>query len=729
MIFFDTSLSKLNVRKMRKLKKSLKLINRFSVTKKKIVSTLFILFLTLSYNSQILTFDFAGLAGDETSANSNSNDINLNSSSITRGSGLTAAANADRFNATNWAITSIANAVTGNKYMEFTISPQTDYKFTVSSITIQIQRSGTGFSAIALRSSVDSYASNLDGEKTVVDNTSTQSFTFTFSHTPDCNSSITYRLYGFAEATGGTGGPGDGSGNDIIVNGTVTSCGSSNTITTGAITGAAFDVTCSSGDAGSVAFSSSGTFTAGNIYTVQLSNSSGTFGSPIDIGTLTSTSNTGTINITIPFGVSSGTNYRIRIISSTPIVTGSLSSTFTINLTGGPCTPKKPYITSVVLDGCEGSCTEGRTEIVFANSGGMSINTNDANNLNLNYTTNGAQNLLLYFKNGSTITSALNTAAGCAGTFIDGRNTTIPANAKMMFVSDAFCPASYNTWSNFCGVGPIYVLYGQDGASSTADGWVTGGNFGNTSAPNFDLVVKATNGETYRTRYNYSTTHSGKGNGNYVIYANDYSFQESEYPLETSYRAPISDGVLTGCTIIELPIVWGEFRIDYEEDNPVLIWSTLSERNNDYFEVLLSDYNGEEFEKIGRVKGAGSSNFSNIYQYKLKNLKNGIYYTKLKQVDFDGKESFSELIQIILSSDELYLTEIIKASDFIQLKFNQTIKHSSNYKVYDLTGKLLYSDKLEYNSNLISIPNFKGLFLIKIENEYQPNKITKFFNY
>ncbi|HMC01984.1 MAG TPA: hypothetical protein VKN14_13185, partial [Flavobacteriaceae bacterium] len=120
---------------------------------------------------QILTFEFSGLTGNEVSANSNFNDINLGASTIIRGSGLTASNNGGRFNATNWALTSIANAVSGNNYMEFTISPNSGYSFDVSSIVISLQRSGTGPSSIALRSSMDSYAVNLDAEYAITDNT------------------------------------------------------------------------------------------------------------------------------------------------------------------------------------------------------------------------------------------------------------------------------------------------------------------------------------------------------------------------------------------------------------------------------------------------------------------------------------------------------------------------------------------------------------------------------
>lgn len=185
----------------------------------------FFLISGISYGQDILTFEFSALAGDEASASSNTNNANLSASTISRGAGLTASGNSGRFNATSWALTSIANAVSGNDYMEFTITPNATFQFSVSSISINLQRSGSGPSAVALRSSVDNYATDLDGEKAITDGTSTQSFTFTFAQA-NSTTAVTYRFYMFAEQTTGSGGIGDGAGNDIVVNGTVTSASS-----------------------------------------------------------------------------------------------------------------------------------------------------------------------------------------------------------------------------------------------------------------------------------------------------------------------------------------------------------------------------------------------------------------------------------------------------------------------------------------------------------------------
>ena len=113
----------------------------------------------------------------------------------------------------------------------------------------------------------------------------------------------------------------DGVGSDpsFAVDDITLSVPTSNTITTGTITGSPF-CACSSM---SVTFTSTGTFTAGNIYTAQLSDAVGSFAAPVSIGTLASTANTGTIACIIPCGTPTGTGYRVRVISSTPPVTGT----------------------------------------------------------------------------------------------------------------------------------------------------------------------------------------------------------------------------------------------------------------------------------------------------------------------------------------------------------------------------------------------------------------------
>ena len=63
-------------------------------------------------------------------------------------------------------------------------------------------------------------------------------------------------------------------------------------------------------------------FTAGNVFTAQLSNASGSFGSPVALGTLAGIAS-GTIAGLLPVGTAAGTGYRIRVVGSQPATAGA----------------------------------------------------------------------------------------------------------------------------------------------------------------------------------------------------------------------------------------------------------------------------------------------------------------------------------------------------------------------------------------------------------------------
>lgn len=98
------------------------------------------------------------------------------------------------------------------------------------------------------------------------------------------------------------------------------------TITTGSLN----PTTMCAGASLNVPYTITGSFTGGNIFTAQLSNSIGSFASPTNIGTLASTG-AGTIVATIPAGTTTGSGYLVRVVSSTPSITGTSSGPITIN--------------------------------------------------------------------------------------------------------------------------------------------------------------------------------------------------------------------------------------------------------------------------------------------------------------------------------------------------------------------------------------------------------------
>jgi|GEM_PF-3631841 hypothetical protein len=78
-----------------------------------------------------------------------------------------------------------------------------------------------------------------------------------------------------------------------------------------------------------IPFTAQGIYGSGNIFTAQLSDSTGNFAGAISIGFDTAIIS-GTITATIPDSIPAGSNYKIRVISSYPLFTGGPSAIFGI---------------------------------------------------------------------------------------------------------------------------------------------------------------------------------------------------------------------------------------------------------------------------------------------------------------------------------------------------------------------------------------------------------------
>ncbi|MBA3663155.1 MAG: T9SS type A sorting domain-containing protein [Bacteroidetes bacterium] len=151
----------------------------------------------------------------------------------------------------------------------------------------------------------------------------TNTHTFTFNWTaPSTNiGNVTFYTTGIAaNKNGNTTG-------DYIYS-TTKVVGGAN-IVTGIINGGPF---CEGITGISIPFSAAPVFSAGNVFTAELSDASGSFGSPLVIGSLTSTTS-GTIVSSVPLPSTPGTAYRIRVMGSVPSTTGTVNnSSLTINL-------------------------------------------------------------------------------------------------------------------------------------------------------------------------------------------------------------------------------------------------------------------------------------------------------------------------------------------------------------------------------------------------------------
>jgi protocatechuate 3,4-dioxygenase beta subunit len=119
-----------------------------------------------------------------------------------------------------------------------------------------------------------------------------------------------------------------------------------------------------------------------------------------------------------------------------------------------------------------------------------------------------------------------------------------------------------------------------------------------------------------------------------------------DFPNQTTllftvgYAVTITD-IDAGIKSKALPVILKDFtgRWNQTDDVNELAWTTMTEVNNDYFEIERSVNKGD-FEVVGRVKGKGNSTEINVYKLTDREIsRNGDYVYRLRQVDHDGNES------------------------------------------------------------------------------------------
>ncbi|MEM6803716.1 MAG: T9SS type A sorting domain-containing protein [Bacteroidota bacterium] len=117
-------------------------------------------------------------------------------------------------------------------------------------------------------------------------------------------------------------------------------------------------------------------------------------------------------------------------------------------------------------------------------------------------------------------------------------------------------------------------------------------------------------------------------------------------------------GVAFGIDEGTLPVELLNFSASLAKDESVIIsWETLTEINNDYFNIEKS-YDGEHWEILTEIKGAGNSYHPISYQTEDVNPYAGTSYYRLKQTDFNGQFSYSEVEEIYLSPSIKDMTKV-----------------------------------------------------------------------
>ncbi|QHT68026.1 T9SS type A sorting domain-containing protein [Rhodocytophaga rosea] len=162
-----------------------------------------------------------------------------------------------------------------------------------------------------------------------------------------------------------------------------------------------------------------------------------------------------------------------------------------------------------------------------------------------------------------------------------------------------------------------------------------------------------------------------------------------------------------------LPVTLVDFKAALKNNDVELSWITASEKENDYFSVERSD-DGSTFSEIGKINGKGTTDISNAYNFTdvfATEIGRDVLYYRLKQVDTDGKFSYSKIQDVVLQNWALRLFP--NPADHI---VNIALPGKVHLQVISTQGQVVIEKKFESLTqlNVSGLP--KGMYIFKLTN-------------
>jgi hypothetical protein len=191
-------------------------------------------------------------------------------------------------------------------------------------------------------------------------------------------------------------------------------------------------------------------------------------------------------------------------------------------------------------------------------------------------------------------------------------------------------------------------------------------------------------------------------------------YNDNSTPVLLSINAPCPTLNVVIQDIV-LPLEWLDFQARANTQQGIknvdLIWSTASEYNVQHFAVERS-LDGKRFEQVGAIINAKNKPSQNTYYIADKKPLSGTSYYRIREVDLNGKQSFSNIRSIILDAEKTVFTiypnpKARQESLGIQTNWTENFV----FNLYDATGKLVYSRKCKGNVELEDLELVPGFYL------------------
>lgn len=169
---------------------------------------------------------------------------------------------------------------------------------------------------------------------------------------------------------------------------------------------------------------------------------------------------------------------------------------------------------------------------------------------------------------------------------------------------------------------------------------------------------------------------------------------------------------------ITLPVSLNSFTAKTINGNIAINWSTASEQNNKYFEILRS-IDGVSFTKIGEMAGKNNSNSLNKYSFTDYTPISGTNYYQLKQVDINGESEIFGPVSAKVGFESKNNIDVINNEGTIKFVITTDKNINSRLKIIDISGKTHFAKQVQLNSGVNMVILEKnladGIYIVKID--------------
>lgn len=168
-----------------------------------------------------------------------------------------------------------------------------------------------------------------------------------------------------------------------------------------------------------------------------------------------------------------------------------------------------------------------------------------------------------------------------------------------------------------------------------------------------------------------------------------------------------------------LPVSLTSFTGKLVNNGVLLNWQTVSESNNSHFDILRLSTENNNPTKIGEVVGKGNSTSLVNYNFTDQQPLTGVNYYQLRQVDYDGKSTLSEIIPVKVGLNDTQFYVYQATSENYNASFYAENVLAVNLMLLDLNGRVLNDQKvsLQKGNNTIALNQHSlspGIYLSRI---------------